>query len=91
MFKVHMMFLQTVMFVGVLYITIEVTNVCLSRYNRIQRKIPPWLVCGSCGACLDGVLPGVQVTVELGYFLRSSRLDVSDDSDPPVVMRRIPF
>ena len=28
----------------------------------MQRKIPPWLVCGSCSACLDSMLPGVQIT-----------------------------
>ena len=47
----------------------------------------PWLVCGSCGACLDSMLSGVQITTGLGFFLCSSHLSVSDDSDSPVVMR----
>ena len=46
----------------------------------MQRKIPSWLVCGSHGACLDCMLPGVQVTASLG-FLHSSRLSDSEDSD----------
>ena len=25
------------------------------KYGRMQRKIPPWLVCGSHGACLDSM------------------------------------
>ena len=32
------------------------------KYSRMQKKISPWLVCGSRGACLDSMLPGVQVT-----------------------------
>ena len=31
------------------------------------------------------MLPGVQVTAGLGFFLRLSHLSVSDDSDSPVV------
>ena len=53
----------------------------------MQRKIPPQLVCGSCGACLNSMLPRVQFTAGLGFFLHSSHLNVSDDSDSPVVMR----
>ena len=52
------------------------------KYGRMQRKIPSLLVCGSRGACLDSMLPGVQVTAGLGFFLHSSCLSVSDDSDP---------
>ena len=55
-------------------------------YRRMQRKVPSRLVCGSCSACLDSMLPGVW----LGFFLYSSRLSVSDDSDSPVVTRCIP-
>ena len=51
------------------------------KYGRTQKKAPPQLVCGSCGACLDCVLPGVQVTAGLGFFLCSSRLSDSKDSD----------
>ena len=51
------------------------------KYGRMQKKIPPQLVCGSHGACLDSMLPGVQVTAGLGFFLRSSRLSDSEDSD----------
>ena len=38
-------------------------------------------VCGSHGACLDSMLPGVQVTAGLGFFLRSGCLGDSKDSD----------
>ena len=38
------------------------------KYGRMQRKIPSRLVCGSRDACLDCVLPGVQVTFGLGFF-----------------------
>ena len=39
-------------------------------------------MCGSCGACLDCMLPaGVQVTTALGFFLCSGRLSDSEDSD----------
>ena len=51
------------------------------KYGRTQRKIPSWLVCGSHGACLDCVLPGVQVTAGLGFFLFSSYLSYNEDSD----------
>ena len=37
-------------------------------YGRMQRKISSRLVCGSHGACLDCMLPGVQVTAGLGVF-----------------------
>ena len=33
------------------------------------------------GACLDCMLPGVQVTAGLGFFLRSSHLCDSEDCD----------
>ena len=38
------------------------------KYGRIQKRIPPQLVCGFHGACLDCMLPGVQVTAGLGFF-----------------------
>ena len=65
-----------------------IINVLLFKYSRMHKKIAPQLVCGSRGACLDSMLPGVQVTTGLGFFLC---LSVSDDSDSPVVMRCIPF
>ena len=40
----------------------------MCKYGRIQKKISPRLVCGSHGACLDCMLPGVQVTAGLGFF-----------------------
>ena len=51
------------------------------KYGRTQKKIPPWLVCSSRGACLDCMLPGVQVTTVLVLFLCSSHLSDSEDSD----------
>ena len=51
------------------------------KYGRIQKKVPPQLVCGSHGACLDCMLPGVEVTAGLGFFLCSSHLSDSEDSD----------
>ena len=51
------------------------------KYGRTQRKIPSQLVCASHGACLDCVLPGVQVTAGLGFFLCSSHLSYNEDSD----------
>ena len=38
------------------------------KYGRMQKKISSWLVCGCHGACLDCMLPGVQVTIPLGFF-----------------------
>ena len=40
----------------------------MCKYGRMQKKISPRLVCGSHGACLDCMLPGVQVTAGLGFF-----------------------
>ena len=37
----------------------------------------------------SSMLPGVQVTAGLEFFLCSSRLSVSDDNDSPVVIRCI--
>ena len=51
------------------------------KYGRKERKLPFRLVCGSHGACLDCMLPGVQVTAGLGFFLCSSHLSESEDSD----------
>ena len=44
----------------------ELTDVF--KYGRMQKGIPSWLVCDSCSACLDGTLPGVQVTTGPGFF-----------------------
>ena len=33
-----------------------------------KKPISSWLACGSHGACLDCVLPGVQVTAGLGFL-----------------------
>ena len=53
------------------------------KYSRMQKKIPTRLVCGSRGACLVNMLPGVQVTAGLGYFSVFSSF--SEDSDSPAV------
>ena len=39
------------------------------------------LVCGSHGACLDCMLPGVQVTAGLGLFLCVQVVYLSDSED----------
>ena len=52
------------------------------KYGRMQKKIPPWLVCGSRGACLVNMLPRVQVTAGLGFFSVIS----NEDSNSPAVM-----
>ena len=44
------------------------------KYGRMQKKIPPQLVCGSHGACLVNMLPVVQVTAGLEFFLCSAHL-----------------
>ena len=44
------------------------------KYGRMQKKIPCWLVCGSCGTYLVNMLPRVQITVGLGFFLFSVHL-----------------
>ena len=59
-------------------------------YDRMQKKIPPRLVCGSRGTCLYMVnmLPGVQVTAGLGFclvFSSFSQVISSEDSDSPAV------
>ena len=54
----------------------------------MQKKIPPRLVCGSRGACLVNMLPGVQVTTGLGFFSEFSSFSQvisSEDSDSPAV------
>ena len=54
----------------------------------MQKKIPPRLVCGSYSACLVNMLPGVQVTTELGVFCVFSAFSLvisSEDSDSPGV------
>ena len=53
------------------------------KYGRIQRKIPSWLLCGSHGACLGCMLPGVQVTTGYwaGNFFCSYSSFLSDSED----------
>ena len=51
------------------------------KYGRMQKKISPRLVCDSHGTCLDCMLPGVQVTAGLGFFLRSSQLCDNEHRD----------
>ena len=46
------------------------------KYGRMQ-KILSRLVCGSHGTCLDCMLPGVPVTVGLGFFLCSQVIYVT--------------
>ena len=38
------------------------------KYGRIQKKVSSQLVRHSHGACLDCMLPGVQVTAGLSFF-----------------------
>ena len=49
------------------------------KYSRMQKKVSSWLVCGPYGVCLDYILPGVQVTTGLGFFLHLSHLCGSED------------
>ena len=45
-------------------------------------------MCGSCGACLVNMLPGVQVTAGLGFysvFGSFSEVISSEESDSPAV------
>ena len=65
----------------------EVTEV---KYGRTQRKVPPWLVCVSHGACLHSMLPGFQVTARLGFFLCSGCLSDSEDSDSLLLRGLVP-
>ena len=51
-----------------IYYTTEKSLMIKYSYSRMQKEIPSQLVCGSCGACLDCTLPGVQVTAGLGLF-----------------------
>ena len=56
----------------------------------MQKKVPPYLVCGSRGACVVNMLPGVQVTAGLGFFSvfsSFSHVISSEDSDSPAVYR----
>ena len=58
------------------------------KYSGTQKKIPPRLVCGSCGACLVNMLPGVQVIAGLGFysvFGSFSEVISSEESDSPAV------
>ena len=47
----------------------------------MQLKISLQLVCGSCGACLKCMFPGVQATTGLGFFLCVSHLCYSEDCE----------
>ena len=38
------------------------------KYGRMQKEISSQLVCGSHGACLDYMLPRVQVIARRGFF-----------------------
>ena len=51
------------------------------KYGRMKKEISFRLVCGTHGACLDCLLPGVEVTTGLGFFLCSSYLCDSEDCD----------
>ena len=44
------------------------------KYDRMQSKIPTWLVCGSNGVCVDCMLLGIQVTAGLEFFLCGNHL-----------------
>ena len=46
------------------------SNSCINYHE----EIPLRLVCVSRGACLVNMLPGVQVTAGLGFFLCSAHL-----------------
>ena len=50
------------------------------KYDSIQ-KVSSRLVRHSHGACLDCMLPGVQVTAGLRFFLFSSHLCDNEDCD----------
>ena len=41
-----------------------------------------WLACGSCGTCLNCMLPRVQITTGLGFFLHLSHLSDGEDMTP---------
>ena len=49
------------------------------KYGRMQKKVSSRLVCDSHDACLDSMLPGIQVTAGMGCFLCSSHLCDSED------------
>ena len=51
------------------------------KYGKVQKRISSWLVCGPCGAYLDYMLLGAQVTAGLGFFLCSSHLRDGKDYD----------
>ena len=53
----------------------------MCKYDRMQRNTSPWLVRSSHGACLDCMLPGVQVSTGLGFFLHPSHLYDYEDCD----------
>ena len=60
--------------VSCMCVTVKVSCIFINKkslmfkYGRTQRKFPPQLVCDSFGACLDCVLPGIQVTTKAGIF-----------------------
>ena len=50
--------------------------------GRIQKRIPPQLVCGSHAACLDCMLPGLQVRpLDWDFFCIQVVYSDSEDSD----------
>ena len=51
-----------------MYVCFNHKKSLIFKYGRMQRKISPQLVCDSHGACLDCMLPGVQVTAGLKFF-----------------------
>ena len=53
----------------------------MCNYGKMQKKISPRLVCRSHCACLDCMLPGVQVLLGWQFFLRSSHLCDNEDCD----------
>ena len=38
------------------------------KYDRMHKKISSWVVCGYHGACLNCMLPGVEVTTGLLFL-----------------------
>ena len=78
----HQFFLRIITLCGIVYWITKTFNhekSLMFKYGRMQKKISLWLVCGSHGACLDCMLPGVQVTAGLRFFLCSSHLCDNED------------
>ena len=51
------------------------------KYGRMKKEILFWLVCGAHGACLDCLLPGVEVTAGLGFFFCVQVIYLCDSED----------